>query len=250
MTMLDAGISPKYSSAPLAAVTPALPYCVRCLDAGHQCMSAPANVNDSEPLCIFCEDGEPCPRASRAPQHSPLMVGDLVKPRAHFGEPHQIVTPTRPAKKKKSLITKESPMPDKTCGHDGCEKQLSNANHSGFCTAHFYDSKRKGDEKFCSKCGDKLRSDNNSGLCKPCKKGTTAPAPKPAKRGRPAKSSKLKAKIPLPTPPEVDELLAANETRAAVSLVITEQQLDRMFLNWPLEDKLLCVQAHLDREGV
>jgi hypothetical protein len=36
----------------------------------------------------------------------------------------------------------------------------------------------------------------------------------------------------------------------AVSLVVSEKQLDEMFLNWPLEDKVGCVQAWLDgREG-
>lgn len=37
--------------------------------------------------------------------------------------------------------------------------------------------------------------------------------------------------------------------RAAAMLVITEEQLNQMFLHWPLEDKLQCVQNWLDREA-
>jgi hypothetical protein len=32
-----------------------------------------------------------------------------------------------------------------------------------------------------------------------------------------------------------------------LSLVVSEQQLDDMFLNWPVEDKLDCVQRFLGR---
>jgi hypothetical protein len=35
--------------------------------------------------------------------------------------------------------------------------------------------------------------------------------------------------------------------RTAASLVVSEQQLNQMFLGWPLEDKVMCVQMWLDR---
>lgn len=34
-------------------------------------------------------------------------------------------------------------MDDKVCGREGCGKALTSANKSGYCTAHFYDSKKK-----------------------------------------------------------------------------------------------------------
>jgi hypothetical protein len=35
--------------------------------------------------------------------------------------------------------------------------------------------------------------------------------------------------------------------RCGATLVVTEEQLDHMFVSWPLEDKLMCVQLWLDR---
>ena len=59
-------------------------YCKPCLDAGHFCEASPATLNDPEPKCIFCEDGEPCPRANRVPtklQNPAFLVDDKVNAR-------------------------------------------------------------------------------------------------------------------------------------------------------------------------
>ena len=98
--------------------------------------------------------------------------------------------------------------------------------------------------KHCTSCGEKLRIDNKTGLCKKCKKA----APKnwdDFKKKRAAKTNGHANPHLASAKPDL-----ASGDRAAVSLVITEQQLDSMFLNWPLDDKLLCVQAWLDRETV
>lgn len=40
--------------------------------------------------------------------------------------------------------------------------------------------------------------------------------------------------------------LAEIGDRTVATLMVSEKQLDEMFLNWPLEDKISCVQNHLD----
>lgn len=41
-------------------------------------------------------------------------------------------------------MPEELPVKEKKqCAHDGCEKKLTAANESGYCSTHFYDSKRK-----------------------------------------------------------------------------------------------------------
>lgn len=111
------------------------------------------------------------------------------------------------------------------------------------------------DEKFCSECGKKLRIDNETGLCKGCKKGASA-APQPnravrkiaaldaAREQRKAKSSAS----PLPSAPEADALVAASESVTKAALLVTGDQLVRMFSAWPLEDQITCIQSYLDRE--
>lgn len=115
----------------------------------------------------------------------------------------------------KTLKTERRTMPNlnakperETCSVEGCETQLKSNNKSGRCTKHQYIPKGTG----------------ATGARKPKKQRKTA---KPAA----ADNSNGQEKI----------------VGTAATLIVTEQQIDHMFTSWPLEDKVLCIQAFLDR---
>lgn len=102
--------------------------CSKCLKAGHFC---PAQV-DLE-LCVFCEDGEPCPASLKAAREVPSAP--IVKQEA-----------TRPERGKVNAMPKKPERP--SCAHEGCDRKLNSNNSTGFCFEHFLDSKRKSEPKF------------------------------------------------------------------------------------------------------
>lgn len=152
------------------------------------CEAQPAMAAEPKPLCVFCEDGVPCPNrqalARRAVTASPATL--LVPPVMQTRKPRNPNHPWRgiaslhlsdkaPAKPtttagvaplqdegragidevstvgKDRQEEKEITVKPKTdeeipryCGRDGCTKTLTRANKSGFCTKHFYDSKKSG----------------------------------------------------------------------------------------------------------
>lgn len=112
-----------------------------------------------------------------------------------------------------------APVQVKMCGREGCGKKLQDRNESGFCAAHFGDSRVKArggtPGRVCSTpgCGQSLRSDNKSGVCKPCSKGETKASRRGTKR---AKHETVASPVPSINPPT--EML---------QLQVSESQLDR-----------------------
>jgi hypothetical protein len=99
------------------------------------------------------------------------------------------------------------------CGKDGCNKKLNANNTTGFCAGHWYESKRKS----ASPAAEKV-----------------APAAKPGKAtaGRSSGNGKSNGHV----------MADSN-----AMLRISEEQLDRMFLAWPMHDKVCAVQSVLDK---
>jgi hypothetical protein len=94
------------------------------------------------------------------------------------------------------------------CKFANCPTLLTDHNKSGYCARHFYVGKLKG--------------------------GT----PKTKRTALPPNLQRMAAKA----------AAAGNHNgSASATLQVSEQQLDRMFMGWPLEDKTRCVQAWLDR---
>lgn len=108
--------------------------CADCKARGHICK--PHVTVDGVRLCVFCADGEPCAfdrdSAKKAERFAMKSTGA-----------HQ---PARPAAKEKEQMKPQDPNEEpRICGHEGCGKKLRRNNTSGFCTGHWYDSKRKGE---------------------------------------------------------------------------------------------------------
>jgi hypothetical protein len=81
--------------------------CINCLAAGHWCA-----VHKDETLCVYCLDGEPCPKSRSAS--------------------------VKPAKDEKATLT---------CGAPGCTVALRSDNKKGRCKAHAYVKKSDGAAK-------------------------------------------------------------------------------------------------------
>ncbi len=220
--------------------------CEPCRIAGHFCPAS--NVIEGEtPKCIFCEDGERCPHGRQKPSQAPAaLTGDsygehvvkvesanrqvkrnreqsrrqqeLMAAGVAHGEAVRRAQKDVPSVSAKVAAHQEETM-DTTneCGRDGCGKKLTKANHGGFCAKHFYDSKRKAG-------------------------GTASSAPRAKTRPRLLADNARRA--------VAKALRHVTEPAAATvgSLLVSEEQLVRMFTAWPLEDKLSCVQRHLDGE--
>lgn len=99
-------------------------FCKPCWDRGHSC---PAHeFVGGEPWCIFCIDEVECPNAKKnAPKFNQEFVEQRLKEH----------------RENLSLEKQEETIVEKTC--KTCGKKLIERNQSGYCTKHFYDSKRK-----------------------------------------------------------------------------------------------------------
>ena len=212
--------------------------CVTCKARGHICNARPGTDE-----CIFCEDGELCPVSTRNGEKKPApppMTTDGVRSHilyalANLGWKKHAATAavdvaTDPSRgnlgfderlriaiaqasenrspNSKSNQQKEVSAVSRTCSVEGCHAQLNDSNKSGRCAKHWYLPKNLG--------GPTRKT--------PKRKLQPKTAPNPAKRE-----------------------VATFGDRTAASLIVSEKQIDAMFCGWPLEDKVMCVQAWLDR---
>jgi hypothetical protein len=95
-------------------------FCVPCNRNGHSCETE--NMVDGQFICIFCEDDVDCPFTQRMKREQKL--GDT------------------PSKQEKSAMKTTATVAVRECGVQGCGKHLIASNRSGFCTKHFYQSKK------------------------------------------------------------------------------------------------------------
>jgi hypothetical protein len=204
-------------------------YCETCLKKGHQC---PAREGSDE--CIFCEDKAPCPVMQRAAtEHTrvtatPRLVGEDSKQRGRYGQK----LAKAPAAKKKPIVTVHAAQPAEFLKNGGGELIRAAAKYVKEIAVNET-------AKTCSECGKALRSNNTSGRCS---KHFYIP-----KNGKRRAGAKVKTK----TQRKAAKVAAAsndNGSRAAASLVLTEQQLDDLFLGQDLEAKVSIIQGWLDRE--
>jgi hypothetical protein len=211
---------------------------------------------EPKPLCVFCEDGVPCPNrqalARRAVTASPATL--LVPPVMQTRKPRNPNHPWRgiaslhlsdkaPAKPtttagvaplqdegragidevstvgKDRQEEKEITVKPKTdeeipryCGRDGCTKTLTRANKSGFCTKHFYDSKKSG------------RAPG-----RPATNGDAA-----AKRGSKA------------TPPRNSAARVETPATGIATICVTEAHMDNFWSKLSLEEKANLFQRQLE----
>lgn len=214
-------------------------FCVRCLEKGHTCYA-----REGSDECIFCEDKAPCPVMQRAAtEHTriptirgPMLIGEAQPRRGRFGQK----LAKQPAKKSPAAVSVHAEKPREFIESPAGRELIRAA-------AKEMDVNNKGTDRTCSieDCIIPLKSNNKSGRCKnhqyiPRKKraaGDAAPQRKAAEK-------KLQRKTAKPAPPN-----GRDYDRVAASLVLTETQLDHMFLHWPIEDKIGCVQAWLDRSS-
>lgn len=247
--------------------------CVPCQRRGHNCYAH--HIVDGEPQCTFCLDGEACIFEQRAAL-TQKKLAPKKQPAAAISKAvhHRGTEPRREAKaamannspKEKPMQTEpvktngHDPQPHseaKLCGREGCGRKLTRANRSGFCAAHFWDSKRKGPRDRVCDCGNKLRSDNKSGVCKACANTASGKARIAAGAAKsPPLRKARKDGAPGPLPAVADEGVRA--TRFA--LQVTAAQLDRYVLGlrelaWdravqamPIELKLQLANFVLEHE--
>jgi hypothetical protein len=140
-------------------------------------------------------------------------------------------------------------VPAKICGREGCGKRLNAANRSGYCSDHFADSKRKKGGvpgRVCA-CGNKLRSDNKTGLCTACQKkpGAAAKRRSTAKHRKPARAA-------APVPPPAEERFALHVTVAQLDHYV----LGMLEIDWrsavesmPIDLKLQLANFVLTRQA-
>jgi hypothetical protein len=152
-----------------------------------------------QPLCVFCEDGEPCPMSPR-PQ-----------PAASAAAPTLRKESEEPVKD-----TRSEPM---TCKGFECEctNVLSDRNRTGMCTRCYARRLYRQTHPESKRTPGKAREMS--------KKKDTAPAKMDAGAA--------------PTP-------AANGH--TVMIAVNEEQLNRLILGWPLEDKTRLANALLRGE--
>jgi hypothetical protein len=200
---------------------PAQLFCRPCLAKGHQC---PAREGSDE--CIFCEDSVPCPITKRAVDpalrdhklHAPVLVNDVLR-RGHEKErpftacanPEVPENSAKP-KREESVVKEEAKV--RICSVEGCGRNLLPNNTTGRCYKHYYVPK------------------------KPRTNGAEIAGGRVAKKKPESRVARLTRYNGGARPKEMP---------GVATLCISETQIDRMFLAWPLEDKMGCVQAWLDR---
>jgi len=101
--------------------------CVRCRDAGHKC--AATHELDGEPICVFCEDGLPCPiirreqRAARDRKPQPTPIAEVNR--------ETTVEKTVEQENGAAVTTR-------ICAKPGCTTEIGPKNRSGRCGPHFH----------------------------------------------------------------------------------------------------------------
>jgi hypothetical protein len=216
-------------------------------------------AGDPKPLCVFCEDGVPCPNRQRVARPAVTTTSAPITPlvpqkpgrpknpnspwRGNAGlhlsdkapakpattnsavtlqdgglQPQQIVevpTAGKDRQEKKEITVKPTPDDDnipRYCGRDGCTKTLTRANKSGFCTKHFYDSKKSG----------------------------RAPG-RPATNGKAAAPRGSKA-----TPPRNPPARVETPENGIATICVTEDNLNSFWMKLSLEEKANLFQRQLE----
>ena len=140
-------------------------YCIECYAKGRTTVATRKFYDDD--VCERCYQSL-CKEASIKPEPLPTVSRELREQLADL--PKAVSKELKPApadveavagwlqekqcyrekRKQNKVLTpepevrkKESTMEPRKCAHEGCEKKLIARNKSGFCTEHFYDSKRK-----------------------------------------------------------------------------------------------------------
>jgi hypothetical protein len=206
-------------------------------------------AQDGFELCIFCEDGVPCPNRQRAarpaitttPAHitplTPKKPGHPRNPNSPWRGMASLhlsdKAPTKPAptnsaftlqeeaseppqidevptagkdlqeeKKERTTMKPTDEEIPRYCAHEGCTKTLTRANKSGYCTKHFYYSKKNG------------------------------AAPKP--------------RVSKPAPPRNSTSKVGAPESGAATLHVTETHLNNFLLKLSLDEKTAILQRHLE----
>ena len=182
-------------------------FCKSCLARGHQCAA-----RDGSDECIFCEDNTPYP----------IM-------RRQATEPQRISSST-PILRNDALLSPRA-----------LEKKRARP-----ATA----ANVLNEEEAVTMAGSKHQKHNPDRRCS-CGCGGQLLGRWPYLKGHGGKhagggQSKPKLQRKAATPAARSNSNGSSNG-AHLSLVVSEQQLDDMFLNWPVEDKLECVQRFLGR---
>lgn len=196
------------SSTAGALIPPAANFCQRCLQNGHQC---PAQADTD--LCIFCEDHVACPlmKFERTPR--PTSATPVLRDQSLLSEGQLEKQRSKP------VVTVHATDPVKFTRNGGQELFLAAIKEVATMLNQT--------EKLCSVegCGKRLRRRNTTGRCV---KHYYVP--------------KLQRKTAKRAP------VVHQNGNGVPTLVLTEHQVDRMFLALPVEDKVKCVQSWLDSE--
>jgi hypothetical protein len=237
--------------------------CAEC-----KCCEAQASMaDDPRPLCVFCEDGVPCPTRQRAARPavttSPAPITRLVQQKR--GRPKNPNSPWRgmaslhlsdKAPEKPATTNGVAALQDEakeplqidevpTAGKDRQEEKETNM--------RLTDAERA-QRKVCP-CGTLLRKDNSDGLCKVCRKAARqAGEPllkRTAKRGRPLKSKTTPPRnsSSRPASPRNGKDYTLEQPRAGIATIcVTEAHMDNYWSKLTLEEKANLFQRQL--EGV
>jgi hypothetical protein len=197
--------------------------CAKCLKNGHRCSAIDIDYACSaididyapgdEPLCAFCEDNVPCPVMKR--QVDPAMKERPAHKPMLQGDVLRGVQVTVHSARPLSAQAQEDVAAVAVAAVKQSRKRKELVMQTETC-----------------KCGKPLR---HRGRCKGCKNAG----------GQMAKQSK--AKQPKLQRTTATSAVDDNSDRTVATLMVSEKQLDEMFLNWPLEDKVSCIQEFLDR---
>lgn len=238
-------------------------------------------AQDGFELCIFCEDGVPCPNRQRAARPAITTTPAHITPLAPKkpGHPRNPNSPWRgnaglylgnnaplKAAPTNSAVTlqEEASEPQAVDEAAATQEKLptvdSSADATGFdgwlAEKNRYREKRKqikernpmtltdaerATRKVCP-CGKLLRKDNTDGLCKVCRKAAKKDA---SVNGTPARRGRPRSKA---TPPRNSSSKIAAPESGAATLHVTESHLNNFLLKLSLDEKTAIVQRHL--EGV
>lgn len=219
-------------------------FCAPCAKRGHTCIVGGTieDFPDGVPKCAFCEDGIACPKTTERQFTEMTRFADVEMQSAD-----PIQTPAKPRG---------------ICSVEGCNAKPGPKSTTGKCTHHarrafgalsVNAAKRPRftqgenavnkqatapDVRFCGECGKRLRKDCRSETCCACR--LTAP-------GGNAETNKPSKKKAAPNKPVATDAQPEITDASVVTLCITEQQLDQMFLQWPLDRKVEVIQSYLAR---
>lgn len=116
---------------------PGRPFCVDCRKKGcNQC-----EAQEGSELCVFCEDGVPCPFAKQVQQRAQAARTSLAEIEGKRAAGMAAHVERKTGKEEKPMQEQEV----KTCPYPGCGKKLRADNQRGFCSPHAYQGKKAPD---------------------------------------------------------------------------------------------------------